>query len=56
VREGPEFVFDFLRWGTAGVILVVGFSVGLFWLLKRRSDREAREHDARDKASARRRP
>jgi hypothetical protein len=54
VREGPEFVFDFLRWGTAGVILVVGISVGLFWLLQRRSERQARDHDK--KAGASRRP
>ena len=54
MREGPEFVFEFLRWGTAGVVLVVGISVGLFWLLKRWSERKAREHDK--KAGAPRRP
>ena len=54
MRETPEFVFEFLRWGTAGVVLVVGLSVALFWWLKRTSDRKAREHD--EKAGARRRP
>jgi hypothetical protein len=54
VQEGPELVFNFLRWGTVGVILVVGISVGLFWLLKRWSDRQARDHDK--KAGAKRRP
>ncbi len=54
MREGPDFVFEFLRWGTAGVVLVVGISVGLFWLLKRWSERKAREHDK--KAGASRRP
>ena len=53
MRETPEFVFEFLRWGTAGVVLVVGISVGLFWWLRRWSVREAREHDK--KAGAKRR-
>jgi len=54
MREGPDFVFEFLRWGTAGVVLIVGISVGLFWLLKRWSERKAHEHDR--KAGASRRP
>jgi len=53
MRETPEFVFDFLRWGTAGIVLVVGISVGLFWCLKRWSDRKAREHDIKIDASRR---
>lgn len=54
MRDAPEFVFEFLRWGTAAVILVVGLSVGLFLLLKRSSEQKAREHDK--KAGADRRP
>ena len=53
MREGPEFVLRFLRWGTAGVVLVVGISVALFWLLKRWSDRKAREHDLKTGPSRR---
>jgi hypothetical protein len=40
VREGPEFVLWFVKWGTAGVLVIVAVSVALFWLLKRWSDRQ----------------
>lgn len=58
VREGPEFVLWFVKWGTAGVLLIVAISVGLFWLLKRWSDRKTAEHDEaqKEKAGAPRRP
>jgi hypothetical protein len=45
VREGPEFVLWFVKWGTAGVLVIVAISVGLFWLLKRWSDRQTAAHD-----------
>jgi MFS superfamily sulfate permease-like transporter len=54
MREGPEFVFWFIKWGTAVVAVVVAISVALFWLLKRSSDRQAAEHEK--KAGAKRRP
>jgi hypothetical protein len=30
MREGPEFVLWFAKWGTAGVLLVVAVSAWLF--------------------------
>jgi hypothetical protein len=52
VREGPEFVLQFVKWGTAGVLLVVAISVALFWLLKRWSDRQtARQNEAHKRYS-----
>ena len=45
MREGPEFVLWFVKWGTAGVLVVVAVSVALFWLLKRWSDRQTARHD-----------
>ena len=54
MREAPDFFFEFLRWGTAGVILVVAISVGLFWWLKRWSDRQSVAHDRRHKEEGRR--
>jgi hypothetical protein len=45
VREGPEFVLWFVKWGTAGVLAVVAVSVALFWLLKRWSDRQTAAQD-----------
>ena len=58
MREGPEFVLWFVKWGTAVVVAVVAISVGLFWLLKRWSDRQAAEHRhaQKEKAGAPRRP
>jgi len=58
MREGPEFVLWFVKWGTAGVLLVVAVSVALFWLLKRSSDRKTAEHVRvqKEKADAQRRP
>ena len=58
MREGPEFVLWFVRWGTAVVLVVVGISVLLFWLLKRWSDRQTADHDRaqKEKAGAPRRP
>ena len=57
MREGPEFVFWFIRLGTAVVVTVVAISVVLFWLLKRWSDRQAAAHDLqKGKAGAMRRP
>jgi len=57
MREGPEFVFWFIRWGTAVVVVIVAISVVLFWLLKRWSDRQAAAHDLqKGKAGAKRRP
>ena len=58
MREGPEFVLWFVKWGTAVVLAVVGLSVLLFWLLKRWSDRETAAHDQahRDKGGSPRRP
>jgi hypothetical protein len=53
VREGPDFVFWFIKWGTAGVLVVLAISVALFRLLKRWSDRQTREHDEK---AGRRRP
>jgi hypothetical protein len=54
VREGPEFVLWFVRWGTAGVLVIVAVSVGLFWLLKRWSDRQAAAQDQAQKGKGRR--
>jgi hypothetical protein len=48
VREGPDFVLWFVMWGTAGVLVLVAISAGLFWLLKRWDDKK--------KAGAQRRP
>jgi hypothetical protein len=45
VREGPEFVLWFVKWGTAVVLVVVAVSAALFWLLKRWSDRQTADHD-----------
>jgi hypothetical protein len=58
MREGPEFVLWFVKWGTAGVLVIVAISVALFWLLKRWSDRKTTEHDRlhKEKAGASRRP
>ena len=58
MREGPDFVLWFVKWGTAGVLVVVAISVGLFWLLKRSSDRQSAAHSRsqKDKAGASRRP
>lgn len=52
MREGPEFVLWFVRWGTAVVLVVVGISVLLFWLLKRWSDRQTAAHDDAHKKKA----
>lgn len=52
MREGPEFVLWFVKWGTAVVLTVLAISVALFWLLKRYSDRETAEHDRRQKTKA----
>ena len=49
MREGPEFVLWFVKWGTAAVLVIVAVSVGLFWLLKRWSDRQAAAHDGVEK-------
>jgi hypothetical protein len=54
MREGPDFVFWFIKWGTAVVLVVLAISAVLFWLLKRWSDRQAAEHERR--AGAKRRP
>ena len=58
MREGPEFVLWFVKWGTAVVLVVVGISILLFWWLKRWSDRQTTEHDQaqKKKAGAPRRP
>jgi len=48
MREGPDFVFWFIRWGTAVVVIIVAISVVLFWLLKR--------WDEKKKAGAKRQP
>jgi flagellar biosynthesis/type III secretory pathway M-ring protein FliF/YscJ len=58
MREGPEFVFWFIRWGTAVVVTIVAISVVLFWLLKRWSDRQAAAHGQaqKERAGAKRRP
>jgi len=58
VREGPEFVFWFIKWGLSVVLTVLAISVLLFWLLKRWSDRQTAEHIRRqnEKAGAQRRP
>jgi hypothetical protein len=58
MREGPDFVFWFIKLGTAVVVAVVAISVALFWLLKRWSDRQTAAHDQvqREKAGAPRRP
>ena len=58
MREGPEFVLWFVKWGTAGVLLVVAVSVALFWLLRRWSLRQARELDKaqKERAGGARRP
>ena len=57
MREGPEFVLWFVKWGTAVVLVVVAVSVVLFWLLKRWSDRQTAAHDQarKDKGGAARR-
>ena len=54
MREGPEFVLWFVKWGTAVVVVIVAISVALFWLLKRWSDGQTAEHEKR--AGAKRRP
>jgi len=54
MREGPEFVFWFVKWGTAVVVVIVAISVVLFWMLKRWSDRQTADHEKR--AGAKRRP
>jgi hypothetical protein len=46
VREGPDFVFWFMKIGLAFVALCVALSVTLFWLLKRYSVRAAQRADA----------
>ena len=58
MREGPEFVVWFIKWGLSVVLTVLAISVLLFWLLKRWSDRQTAEHDQRrkEKAGAPRRP
>jgi hypothetical protein len=58
VREGADFVLWFVKWGTAGVLVIVGISVLLFWLLKRWSDRQTAAHDEaqRKRAGAPRQP
>jgi len=58
VREGPEFVLWVAKWGTVVVLVVVGISVLLFWLLKRWSDQQAASQDRahKEKAGAERRP
>jgi len=58
MREGPDFVFWFIKWGTAVVVAVVAVAVALFWLLKRWSDRQTAAHDKvqRERAGASRRP
>jgi membrane protein implicated in regulation of membrane protease activity len=58
MREGPDFVFWFIKWGTVVVVAVVAVSVALFWLLKRWSDRQTAAHDQgqKEKAGASRRP
>ena len=54
MREGPEFVLWFIKWGTAVVVTVVAISILLFWFLKRWSDRQTAEHDRarREKSGA----
>jgi hypothetical protein len=52
MREGPDFVLWFVKWGTAGVLVIVAISIGLFWLLKRWSDRQTAEHDRVHKSRA----
>lgn len=52
MREGPEFVFWFIRWGTGVVVTVVAISIILFWFLKRWSDRQTAEHDRAHKERA----
>ena len=57
MREGPDFVFWFIKWGTAVVVIVVAISVVLFWLLKRWSDRQAAaHHPQKERAGAKHRP
>ena len=58
MREGPEFVLWVATWGSVVVLVVVGISVLLFWLLKRWSDRQTAAHDRqhKEKAGAERRP
>ena len=48
MREGPEFVLWFVKWGAAGVLLIVAISAWLFWMLKRWDDKK--------KAGAKRQP
>jgi len=48
MREGPEFVLWFVKWGTVGVLLIVAVSAWLFWMLKR--------WDEKKKAGGNRRP
>jgi len=54
MREGPEFVLWFMKWGVAVVLAVLGVSALLFWLLRQWSQRQARLED--EKAGARRGP
>lgn len=58
VREGPDFVLWFVKWGTAVVLVVLAISAALFWLLRRWSDRQTAAHDQayKEKAGAPRRP
>ena len=52
MREGPEFVFWFIKWGLSVVLTVLAISVLLFWLLKRWSDRQTAAHDRAHKEEA----
>ena len=52
MREGPEFVLWVATWGSVVVLVVVGISVLLFWLLKRWSDRQTAEHARAEKEKA----
>ena len=58
MREGPDFVFWFIRWGLAVVLVVLAVSAGLFWYFARWSRRQAAEHRQaqKEKADASRRP
>ena len=53
VREGPDFVFWFMKIGLAFVAVCVALSVTLFWLLKRHSARAAERADAANRQRAR---
>jgi hypothetical protein len=50
MREGPEFVFWFMKWGLAFVAVLVVISVGLFLLLRRWSHKQARLEDDKTRA------